>query len=348
MDTFTEPEELFICILCWIVFTNWTDCLEHLYIKHNACKKCYKLFTQKGGLNRHIKSVHDKVKYPCEKCGNLFTKKTSLDKHIESVHNKVKHPCKKCDKLFNDKSNLDKHIESVHSKVKHPCEQCGNLFSDKSGLNNHIKSIHNKIKHPCEQCGNLFSDKSGLNNHIKNIHSVRGEQRKRKSEESMSKQLVKMNFVFERENRIDFKCAIDEPEKTCSKVDFVIHNDRAIFFVENDENQHRHYPIPCELRRMTDTYHSICLSDNPPQVPVVWIRFNPDKFKVNGTEKKASKEERFKQLEDVLLNYKPSCQMEVIYMFYDSITGDDKLKPAIFNDSDYFELFKPMVTSCVV
>ena len=43
------------------------------------CDKCDKRFSQKSGLNRHIKSVHENVRYNCDKCGKSFSQKDNLN-----------------------------------------------------------------------------------------------------------------------------------------------------------------------------------------------------------------------------------------------------------------------------
>ena len=66
------------------------DTAEHgVYFKEDN-----KYFNSKGILRSHIKSVHEKVKYPCIQCIKEFTLKSNRKKHIKSVHEKVKYPCK--------------------------------------------------------------------------------------------------------------------------------------------------------------------------------------------------------------------------------------------------------------
>ena len=45
---------------------------------------------------RHIKSVHEKMKYDCYKCEYQAREKSALTKHIQSVHEKMKYGCSLC------------------------------------------------------------------------------------------------------------------------------------------------------------------------------------------------------------------------------------------------------------
>ena len=73
-------------------------------------------FSQKGGLNTHIESVHaGKKPFKCKICDASFYLKRHLNGHIESVHEgKKPFKCNICDACFFLKGKLKGHIESVH------------------------------------------------------------------------------------------------------------------------------------------------------------------------------------------------------------------------------------------
>ena len=51
----------------------------------------------KWNVYKHIKSVHEGVKYACNECDHQVTDQTSLRRHIQAKHKGVKYACNKCD-----------------------------------------------------------------------------------------------------------------------------------------------------------------------------------------------------------------------------------------------------------
>ena len=110
-----------------------------------TCETCQKSFSQKCSLNRHIKTVHDKIKdFECQICIKRFSTKTDLTRHIKTVHDKVRDfECHICNKTYSQKYNLENHIKIVHNKVKNfECNICHKKFSRKSDLQSHMNLIH--------------------------------------------------------------------------------------------------------------------------------------------------------------------------------------------------------------
>ena len=50
------------------------------------CKHCDKTFTQSGTLNRHVKVLHEGVRYQCSKCEYAATSQQSLKQHSVKFH----------------------------------------------------------------------------------------------------------------------------------------------------------------------------------------------------------------------------------------------------------------------
>ena len=78
------------------------------------CNRCEKQYSNRGNLDRHIKSAHEGIKFPCNDCKYEAAAKTDLLKHIQSIHEGIKFPCKLCDYKATQKSNL-----YAHQKIKH-------------------------------------------------------------------------------------------------------------------------------------------------------------------------------------------------------------------------------------
>ena len=82
-----------------------------------TCDICNKDFANKPNLQRHVNSVHVKVKINCEFCNYRSTTKSNLKKHINTVHLKLKpFQCDECDYSCGQSGTLKTHVDSVHKK----------------------------------------------------------------------------------------------------------------------------------------------------------------------------------------------------------------------------------------
>lgn len=107
---------------------------------------------------------------------------------------------------------------------------------------------------------------------------------------------------------------------TRERPDVLIDLGDRILIVEVDENQHASYPLECELTRMGRIAQTL---GGP---PVVFIRWNPDGFSMNGVKQKVPWAQRY----DVLVSwmrFARTCHLPVnshnyiaTYLFYDDTT----------------------------
>lgn len=85
---------------------------------HN-CNFCSKSFGYAASLYRHIKSIHEQIRFNCFKCKATFTQKSSLKIHMKSLHktdlkNNGSFDCSKesCKKTFWNRKLLQKHLQT--------------------------------------------------------------------------------------------------------------------------------------------------------------------------------------------------------------------------------------------
>ena len=82
--------------------------------ENNFCKYCQSQFSQPSALKRHIKGIHEGVKFECHQCHRTYTQKYMLKEHIEAVHEGMTRRCDLCNLQFNQHSSLKRHIKEKH------------------------------------------------------------------------------------------------------------------------------------------------------------------------------------------------------------------------------------------
>jgi len=109
----------------------------------------------------------------CKYCEKEFSHLQSVEKHIKSVHKKIKdQKCGSCGKAFSHPEILRKHVRNVHEGLgKISCNFCGNTYNNNTSLKTHIKHVHDKIRdHQCRHCGRAFFLNRDLRRHIEKTH----------------------------------------------------------------------------------------------------------------------------------------------------------------------------------
>nr|XP_034176770.1 zinc finger protein 485-like isoform X4 [Osmia lignaria] len=198
-----EIQESYQCIECGKCFRLKDSYLRHMRIHRDerpfTCHVCGKQFRDSGGLSRHFKDVHAKLKnftcdicgrsfaskatredhrrthtgerpYVCDSCGKAFKSKASLYIHSKLHTDEFPHPCSYCNKKFRRRQQMLAHVTTHTGEMKYDCDVCSKRFRVKSELVRH-KLIHSENKpFACTTCGLAFRQKRYLNNHIKSRH----------------------------------------------------------------------------------------------------------------------------------------------------------------------------------
>lgn len=112
-------------------------------------------------LNRHIRTVHNKVKKLCDNCGKQIAYRGFRDHKERCTSDGVKkYPCsiEDCESLFATKLQVRSHVTTVHkSLIKCPILEC-DKFIKPCSLKSHMKGIHDKPMQPCSNCGLLIKN----------------------------------------------------------------------------------------------------------------------------------------------------------------------------------------------
>ena len=170
------------CLVCDKYFTrkNYESHMNsvHLKVKQYSCKECEKAYSAPVGLKYHMSVEHgnDNAKFQCEHCTKQFKHSSLLQKHINSVHLKVKqYSCKECEKAYKSPEGLQYHMSLEHGdgSKKFQCEDCGKCFLTTKNLRSHKERSHDAKILKCGQCIKMFDKKHRLDNHVREVHGAK-------------------------------------------------------------------------------------------------------------------------------------------------------------------------------
>ena len=95
---------------------------------HCACRVCGKIFSNQGNCNRHVETVHLKIKpFECPFCKNRFGQKIQLKGHV-----KVNHP-----NIYDDKCS-----GGFWEQAPFKCPICKSRFRQECQLQEHARINH--------------------------------------------------------------------------------------------------------------------------------------------------------------------------------------------------------------
>lgn len=306
-------------------------------------------------MKRH-KVVHSDVRpFDCKvkDCKAAFKTAQSLKLHVQSVHLKLRpFECtfEDCQSKFFKKKQLEDHMR-MHLKIKPYTCDCGESFTLVTTYKLHKMTHLAEKPQKClvEGCGASFIRPIQLKKHNYYHHTEAGQVRMKRDESRILKFLEKhFKGSFKSQHHIDFICLGPDRDGDRCHIDFLLEikdkNNKTIgfIFLEVDEDQHSWYDLKCENRRMTDAYRTVILEGNT--FPIMFIRYNPDCYRIDGKKMKKPKKEREVILKKYIENVKFDRDFSIVYMFYDMQVG----KPRIFEHEAYDETLKQCVTQCIV
>lgn len=138
------------------------------------------------------------------------------------------------------------------------------------------------------------------------------------------------------DTHINFACAVSD--ETWCYSDAVLLFRNTVVLLEVDEHQHKGYGISCDLKRMGLTIESLRLEGNTQRI--VFIRYNPDAFTVNGVTKPTFRQERHGALINLLRELETEADapgkedVRTFYMFYDTTNGVPDIFSALNEEDD--------------
>jgi hypothetical protein len=193
---------------------------------------------------------------------------------------------------------------------------CGADFKEWRHWEYH-RMLHENIRpHVCteEGCEARYIQSGDLKKHFERNQSERGQQRRKKREEQLFKFLTSAGYSPDRETVVPF-CG--QGSRKLARLDFAIYKLDRVVVVECDEREHDRESVLCEVTRMLDVAAQHRLTSD---LPLHFIRFNPDGYKVDGRAQKPRMAERHKEL--VLAIEEPlTAPLAISYICYSSTAG---------------------------
>lgn len=137
------------------------------------CQICGKNYNTRLNLNRHIRTLHQKIKdHQCPECGKKFVDSTRLKEH-RWIHTDHKpHKCRFCDQTFRHKNHVKHHEAKIHGEKKEfECDLCSKTFCYAYELKNHKASHDNRkskivLETPNKTQPNVLQHDAELTRHI--------------------------------------------------------------------------------------------------------------------------------------------------------------------------------------
>ena len=147
---------------------------------------------------------------------------------------------------------------------------------------------------------------------MKSLHSGDKKALTKQKELALHQQLCAAGIEFEYQYYVPFRACGFESETSCAYVDFAIEKPWGNVLLECDEDQHRAYDPSCDVRRDFDIAASIALGS---QQKLLIVRYNPDRYRVDGKTRTESNRDRMLRLLK-LLDYEPTS-FERVFLCYD-------------------------------
>lgn len=246
--------------------------------------------------NHKTDEMKDVVSKMCVKCGEIqpifgYTKDNLFcgsckEKDMKDIVNKM---CIKC----------NEHQPTYNYKGVKPPLYCSGCALD--GMVDIINTM-------CKSCGLFCVSKKP---HLCVYCKPKSTMREKTKEMIVVNYFNEQGYEFIHNKSVGYVCGNYRPD---IRIDAQTH----IVIVEIDENQHKQYDMRCEIARMFNIFQAEGLQ-------CVFIRYNPDVFKVKGIAKKIQTDKRLKELNNITKYYIeniPEEPLSVYRLFYDNDDGE--------------------------
>ena len=347
-------EKPYACDQCDAAFSIKCTLIRHIRThtgeKPYTCDQCDAAFSTQGYLTTHIRTHTGEKPYTCDQCDAAFSALYPLTIHKRKHTGEKPYACDQCDAAFSQKHHLAKHIRTHTGEKPYACDQCDAAFSVNHSLTVHRRTHTGEKPYKCHipDCNKRFTASGQRDQHEKYFHDKqRQETYTKKKEEWIFKLFQDHNIAFEREVTISYRSCGETD--TWARLDFVVYRPHEVVIVSVDEFQHYDYDIVCEVARMSKVVTAIRAAGD--ERSIVWLRFNPDYFHVDGVKHSICIQERGLRLVQTINQSRPLVPhtVSVTYLYYDSTTCEDgSRRPEILGSPDYSRQWSTLVGPTIV
>ena len=276
-----------------------------------------------------------RVVYACSHCDYVGATKSRLTIHTRTHTGQKPYVCnfEGCNYAASVLCSLITHKRTHTGERPYVCkfEGCGFAATQSQHLAAHKRTHTGEKPYVCdfEGCAYATTQSSHLADHKRAMHSTEGMQRQKRRENKVITYLQQF-WSVEREVNVAFNCFATDGK--FARLDGVLHfPERGLTVIlEVDEDQHVHYMVACDARRMMDvTTALMCSTTATPHL--LWVRFNPDAFAIDGVKQRVKLADKLQALHHLIATYQPTMPVAVCYLFYDMLDGE----PVVCADADY-------------
>lgn len=256
--------------------------------------------------------------------------------------------CPHCTKSFPCKKEAQAHLRR-HEDGSYPY---GCLFNDASDCKHDDEPLGARC---AVQCDTLLD----MNHHIQHCHTASSLATRYSTETQLAQFFDTRGIPYDRDwvNRLNFKgCSNMEGNRLSARPDFYLPTFSAelgcVVLCGNDEMAHRHYP--CEFQRIWNIAHSLQQVDAFRDVPLLYIRFNPHRFRIGKQNYECTIEQGHAKLLQCLSSLTKSDIRPGVNLIYIQYDRDETGRLRVFSQPDddqhggthYRDLYESCVIRC--